>query len=249
MEEVKKGKKKNKVASLLLALALILTCGVAGTIAQYQKSLGGTATATVAKFDVDAQYKGTSISGQQIDLFKTILDTKNGTTEADVSGTNIAPGTMGYIPVDLSNNSEVTVNYQLYAKWSTDAANKYTIQYTKSDTTTDTQPIPLKFALYTGSSAPTASELTQLVTSNKFTDISSLNMPSSGNGIAGSYGQLGHTTDKKATVYLCWEWEFEDATKSEDRNLLDTAIGEAMKSSSTKLNPIVEVGVKFTQED
>ena len=63
MEEVKKGKKKNKVASLLLALALILTCGVAGTIAQYQKSFNGNAKATVAKFNVSS-----NVGSQTIDL-------------------------------------------------------------------------------------------------------------------------------------------------------------------------------------
>ena len=247
MEEVKKGKKKNKVASLLLALALILTCGVAGTIAQYQKSFGGTGTATIAKFDVDA----TNLKEDQtkgIDLFETVKDTKDGNDEKDVHDNMIAPGTQGSFRVDLTNKSEVNVKYQLYAKWS-ETSGKHSVSVDGVDTE---MPLTFKLVAINGTEEATiANELsTAMNDTTGWYTIDELNQPANEGKIPS--GDLAMETGKK-TVYLCWQWAYTtgdaDSTEYKARNKLDTAIGEAMKDSSTQLKPVVEVGVTFTQVD
>lgn len=249
VKEVKKTKKKNKVASLLLALALILTCGVAGTIAQYQKTLTGSSTATVAKFNVSA---GDLTNTQKFKLFETVVDTKDAKKDDEVADKKIAPGTEGYFKVTLTNDSEVDVDYQVYANWSTDSANKYKVSYTDSNKQQITdKEIPLEFALVTTTNTtPSYSELNAASWKN----ISELNLPTSTStpSAANSTGTLKKDGDADDTkdVFICWRWVFEGkdastAADNQERIDLDTAVGE----QADQLNPMVDVGVKFTQKD
>ena len=244
MEEVKKSKKKNKVASLLLALALILTCGVAGTIAQYQKSLGGNATATVAKFDV----KAGTLQSDIVDLFKNRQDTNaaNGADNAsgseNVSAQLIAPGTGGSVPVTLTNNSEVTVDYSVTAKLLSGGVYN---DVDSSHPTVNGQTIPLEFAL---SDAQTI----YAVQSNEWVKLKDLQTSGLGTKKSGTLKVNESTTTTSPGLKLYWRWAINDSGDA-TRNELDTAIGEAMADTANKsqkfTDPKVEISVQFTQKD
>ena len=219
MEEVKKSKKKNKVASLLLALALILTCGVAGTIAQYQKSLGGTSTATVAKFDVSAGDLNKENTAD-LKLFDSVKDTSsdavNGKEEdvAEVSTgkLKIAPGTTGCTKVTLTNNSDVTVELGLTGTITGDSVQVRSTTY----------KLPLKFGI-SDSDTTAPSQWNDLATA--------VTLPDSDKKLAKNSGDT--------VKYLWWIWDFSGDTTT------DTTLGE----HATELNPVVKLSVQFTQVD
>ena len=257
-KELKKNKKKNKVASLLLALALILTCGVAGTIAQYQKSLGGSSTATVAKFSVSASNLGDPDS-TTFNLFDNVSDTNSLQTdgvEGDVAkiggnGTDkdklkIAPGTQGYFETKLTNGSDVNVSYTL----DTDLVSG-TGELLKG--TLAGQKIPLEFAITT--TKPTTQAAFNALSWTKLGTT-----PSTTSGASASLVKKTGTLDMKGgttpstTAYICWRWPYKgsDAAVPEsdsDRIALDTAIGEAIGDNDTFKAPEAKVTVVFAQVD
>lgn len=115
-----------RVAALLLVLTLMTSCFVGGTFAKYTSSVTATDTVRVAKFDVSAFEEGTASGTATVDIFKTVWDNKDvtdytidGTDDSDVDNAAdgqapiIAPGTWGKFTFDLTNNSEVTVNYSI----------------------------------------------------------------------------------------------------------------------------------------
>ena len=220
MEEVKKTKKKNKVASLLLALALILTCGVAGTIAQYQRSLGGTGTAEIAKFSVNATNLSDSQSSK-ISLFDHVSDTASSQVdgqEKDVAqGTNgklkIAPGTQGYFETALTNNSDVTVTYDL----NVDLTSGTGVYSDTSNTDLNGKVIPLEFAY-------TDSEPTQ---QSDFTGLSWTKLTAGSTSLISKKDTLKmNNQDGEKNIYICWRWAFGTDGADDATNKLDTAIGE-----------------------
>ena len=237
MEEVKKGKKKNKVASLLLALALILTCGVAGTIAQYQKTIGGTSnTANVASFKVSA-------TGDQGDttfnVFKTIYDTDGKTTDGEVAPNKIAPGTSGVYPVTLTNDSEVTVSYSVKVeRVSGGTIGSYTKE-SDGSTVAGGGTIPLMFAL------SNAADINSVQPSDwvSLDDIITNSKTVTKSGTLDYKGKVsGKSTESDYKIY--WKWAYQGD------NDLDTAIGDSIaKGDGNFTNPVMKVGVTFTQED
>ena len=258
MEEVKKSKKKNKVASLLLALALILTCGVAGTIAQYQKSFNGNATATVAKFNVT---DNNSVQTNVANLFQTVIDTEAGVNsdyaESDVASGTIAPGTAGFVKLEVQNDSEVSIDYtftldKVYAsgKAAGEAGNGWEVNYTnKAGVKNTLGEIPLKFALYKGTedlaNVSTAKQGKEIAGITDWKDLSAL----SASDLKGSITVNDIKTGTKSkNVYLVWQWAFGADGVDDDTNRLDTAIGEDMAGTKT-INPQLKVTLKATQAD
>lgn len=130
--------KKNWImrsAYLALAVLLISTVAVSGTFARYTWSQEGiTDTARVALFQFKINETVIDNAGDTvvIDLFSTILDTKDDAAETDVDNdeTLIAPGVKGAFNLGFENLSEVTV------------AVAFDAVLTKSDAT-----IPLEFTL------------------------------------------------------------------------------------------------------
>lgn len=104
---MKKNTKKICVM-LLLAVVAIASYFVSGTYAKYTRALGGSDTATVAKFSVTA---GTLNKKQdaEIALFDTIKEEDTTSAEAHVKENLIAPGTGGQFEIALTNASEVDV--------------------------------------------------------------------------------------------------------------------------------------------
>ena len=257
-KKLKKNKNKNKVASLLLALALILTCGVAGTIAQYQKSFNGTATATVAKFNVT---DNNSVQTNVADLFKTVVDTKAGDSnsyaESDVKSGTIAPGTAGFVNLEVKNDSEVSIDYtfkleKLY-KSGTDAGeagNGWEVNYTNIAGTPNTLgEIPLKFALVKDKDLANLSVAQQgkaIADITDWKDLSALSADDLKGTITEKEAESTSTQTKN--VYLVWQWAFGTDGADDDTNRLDTAIGEDMAGAKT-INPQLKVTLTAKQAD
>lgn len=120
-------KKNNsmRVAIVVIALTLITSCFVGTTFAKYKSTVTGSATATVAKWDIKAGVVGgeASITGDDptvaFNLFSTIVDTYDDGENAygeptNVAAGKIAPGTKGEFTFSIKNSSEVT------AKWKVD---------------------------------------------------------------------------------------------------------------------------------
>lgn len=114
--------KENKIlkfTGFVMLIAIIAFALVSGTYAKYTSSASGSATATVAKWDIKAGKTGeeVSITGANptvsFNLFDTILDTETGEAETDVVANKIAPGTMGSFELSILNDSEVNAEYTI----------------------------------------------------------------------------------------------------------------------------------------
>ena len=278
MEEVKKTKKKNKVASLLLALALILTCGVAGTIAQYQKSLGGTSEAKIAKFSVDDNN-----TVKNIDLFNAsnLFDSDDESAakgDSDVAPGKIAPGTQGYTDITLTNNSEVNVKCELTAVLGNDTDNTTPTgqilataknSYVENSETYKGKYIPLQYAVEAATGSNNLSTINNTLslpvgvnwstadeTQNPFSGLSTALEKAIQNAnkqvnSGNETTNIGMNSTMKVRIY--WKWDIKDTGSTDARNELDTVIGEAMANSSDGdkvfRQPKLKVNAKFVQVD
>ena len=275
-KKIKKNKNKNKVASLLLALALILTCGVAGTIAQYQKSFGGQATATVAKFNVTQE--GIDVQNKKFDLFETVFDTDtaNGIDENDVESKMIAPGTQGYKDIKITNNSEVNVELVLTAAM-TDGTGKVLAGDSKVENSANhlDEYIPLQFAVKASKTAfadpksasdfPAAGEWSTISSAkdDPTKDLSKSIATAISAANTGS-NKIGQQSEMYVRVF--WQWAYntgdENGTTQQkqdytNRNELDTIIGEAVNLTKNKdadgekvfKSPVLDVKLVAKQAD
>lgn len=135
-------KKKHNVVGALgktaVALTLISTCLVGGTLAKYTSEVTGTGTAVTAKWS----FKAGSTDGAETFTTFTLGDTTDGVVAKD----RIAPGSSGTIPVfyDLTG-TEVKTQLKVYIK--VDDASKLPTNFkitqgavtkTKADFTNDT---------------------------------------------------------------------------------------------------------------
>lgn len=103
-----------RIAGIVLGASLLMTCVISGTLAKYTSSATGTAAATVAKWSVEVN--GTDIAKNDtvtFDLFNTINEADITTTEDNVAGDKIAPGTGGSFALKIDNGSEVDAKYTL----------------------------------------------------------------------------------------------------------------------------------------
>ena len=108
--------KKNKVmriASVLLVAVLLSTCAISSTFAKYTTEKTATATATVAKWDIDFDGDNNASKDFAFDLFATIVDTVDGNTDTEVATGKIAPGTKGSFNIVLKNDSEVDARFKV----------------------------------------------------------------------------------------------------------------------------------------
>lgn len=123
--------KDNKLVKTFLVLLLIVMIGlilVSGTYAKYTTSITGSDEAVVAKFKV-----GSNVTQGAFDLFGTAKEVDGTTTENDVVAGKIAPGTGGKFDIELTNDSDVRVNYTLKLE-ETNASN-IPIEYSFDGTT------------------------------------------------------------------------------------------------------------------
>ncbi len=101
-----------KLVALLAALCLMTSAFVGSTLAKYTTSGTGTATARVAKWDIDF---GTGDSAATSDLTSTFTFDLFEYTDTGVTTdeTVIAPGTTGSFAFSLNNKSEVKAAYDV----------------------------------------------------------------------------------------------------------------------------------------
>ena len=122
-----------------LALTLVSMTLMGGTVAKYTTTVSGSAEATVAKFAFDlngATQASDSAAINLKDLFKsTYGNGKEVKSKAD-SAPVVAPGTSGYVKLEVKNNGEVAITPQFVI------------------TETNTAGIPLEYAITKTSDSP-----------------------------------------------------------------------------------------------
>lgn len=109
---MKKRSNAARLGVLVLALTLITTCLVGGTLARYVTEVDGSAKAVVAKWAFDAKNSNQTIATQNfvIDLGATTNRSAYPTT--DIKEGVIAPGTTGSFDIVLDGTgSEVGIDY------------------------------------------------------------------------------------------------------------------------------------------
>ena len=105
--------KKNRmlrIASVLLVAVLLSTCAISGTFAKYTSTFNGSATATVAKWDVTVAEETQTFT---VDFSNTAKEIGGASADAEVKAGVIAPGTQGSFTIEVTNNSEVVVEYSV----------------------------------------------------------------------------------------------------------------------------------------
>lgn len=128
-----------RLGVVALALTLITTCLMGGTLAKYTAQVSGSASATVAKFAFDLNGATEQTANQTIsltDLFKNTYS--NGKVQGASGALVVAPGTSGSAKITLKNEGEVAIKPS------------FTI------TETNAGSIPLQYAVTTTAAAPTA---------------------------------------------------------------------------------------------
>ena len=207
-----------KLASILLMLCLITTCGVSGTFAKY--TTGGTATdsARVAKWGVNVTVTGD-------DAFKTTY----GTTVKS-SGTHkvVAPGTSGSLgSVTITGTPEVAVNVT------------YDVTLTLTGWTDGTNDYcPLVFTIggetYGLTGIKTSSKATPTHTYGTIAQLISA-VEGAIEGINNSYA-AGTNLSGKGNISASWEWAF-----SGNDDAKDTALGTALTPPTVEFSLTVSV--------
>lgn len=121
---------------ITVLVAVLSLTFVSSTFAKYTSTVSGSDSARVAKWAWE--FNGADLENTfEFDLFKSVIDTKDGAPETDISNVYgsatdqiIAPGTQGSFEISFVNKSEVTA--------------EYTVDYAvvKSDNT-----LPIKFSV------------------------------------------------------------------------------------------------------
>ena len=133
---MKSNEKKSKVIMIITGLFFVATCFLVGaTYAKYSSAASGNTSARVAKFNFALNGAGPGTSTQTLtinDLFKNSY--LSGKVTGASSAKVVAPGTSGYVEVQLSNTGEVAI----VPSWTITETNASNIplQYQISTTTT-----------------------------------------------------------------------------------------------------------------
>ena len=205
--------KKNRtmrVAVLMLALTLLTCCFVGSTFAKYTSTASGTASVTVANWEINVGPDGDTVDITGADsitfaLFNTINDTKDHNDEADVKDNMIAPGTEGSFTFKIENASDVNAQYKVdFFVYTMDGGNKVAATF----------PTNFVFTTKNGGATVTNDPVNSL-TDIEFTAIN-----------------MGGT----ASVQIDWAWAFETTDGDAD----DTADGIANKTIYVDATIVVE---------
>lgn len=181
--------KKNHAArlgALALALTLVSTCLMGGTLAKYTTTVTGTATATVAKWVFNANNAAADTKKfENINLGDTlnykVTDIKTGV---------IAPGTEGKFDIELNGTgSKVGIDY--------------TIEITKAAITMQNKELPSNLVFST-------KEIKEGNTGNSLDKLSS----ESGSLLSGPIDYKDSKMEKTITIY--WKWPYATSTEGAD---------------------------------
>ena len=224
-----------RVASAMAVVTLLSTSLISGTLAKYTSSAEGSDTARVANWTIKAgtgsdlaAISDANTNSFTFDLFNTaVKDTKTpGGSETDVKAstadeTIIAPGTWGYVDLNLKNESEVTATYTIKVK-------------------PENAGVPLQYAIEKVTSTTEAATVPTSITSGATAvgwtaDGAELDITSTGNTLAVENGS--------AIYRVYWKWDFEDSQNA-SRDVDDTTLGIAGTAT-----PKVTATVTATQVD
>ena len=181
--------KKNHAArlgALALALTLVSTCLMGGTLAKYTTTVTGTSTATVAKWVFNANNAAADTKKfENINLGDTlnykVTDIKTGV---------IAPGTEGKFDIELNGTgSKVGIDY--------------TIEITKAAITMQNKELPSNLVFST-------KEIKEGNTGNSLDKLSS----ESGSLLSGTIDYKDSKMEKTITIY--WKWPYATSTEGAD---------------------------------
>lgn len=126
-----------RLGALALALTLVSTCLMGGTLAKYVTKVTGTATATVAKWSFTANGANEEITSLSLTPNK----------YGNVTDDHIAPGTSGNFKIDAKNDSDVDATYSITFTAKNVPSNlKF---YQSTDGSTKGKPIVLENTKYT----------------------------------------------------------------------------------------------------
>lgn len=128
-------KAAGRLGVLALALTLISTCLMGGTLAKYTADVTGDATATVAKFAFDLNGATEQTGSQKIDLSALFSKAYNN-DKVSASSAVVAPGTSGKVAIKLENKGEVAIK----PTFTIAETNNGNIPLQYAITTTDTEP-------------------------------------------------------------------------------------------------------------
>jgi hypothetical protein len=215
-----------KLASILLMLCLITTCGVSGTFAKY--TTGGTATdsARVAKW-------GVTVNVASDQAFKTEYKNSSNETivQSSTAGKVIAPGTSGALAIiTLGGTPEVAVNVTYDVS--------LTLEGWKIDANTEYCPIVFTIGgeTYGLTGIKTSSKDTPTPT-HTYGTIAQLISAVEGaiEGINNSYA-AGTNLSGKGNISASWEWAF-----SGNDDAKDTALGTALTPPTVEFSLTVSV--------
>ena len=104
-----------KAAGLMMAVMMLATCVISGTMAKYTSSQSDvSAKASVAKWSIQDASTNELGSLELDELTFNIYDTDGATpfTEENVSSGKIAPGTWGYTTIELLNKGDVDADIE-----------------------------------------------------------------------------------------------------------------------------------------
>lgn len=124
----------SRLGVLAVALTLVTTCLVGGTMAKYTTTAAGTGTGTVAKFKVDITAAGKAVDGTIDNLFTVVGNTDN------VKDNKLAPGTNGHFDLVVTNDSEVKVEVSAVTITKTDNSAAVPMKFVVTDTDVNTLP-------------------------------------------------------------------------------------------------------------
>lgn len=166
----------SRLGVLAVALTLVTTCLVGGTMAKYTTTAAGTGSGTVAKFDVDIKVNNVDdLAEAEIkDLFE-VLNNNN------VNGNKLAPGTHGYFDLAVTNNSEVKVE----------------VSEVKIEAVSTNASVPMQFAV-------TESAVTDKPADKSFQDITNFSADVKQQFGSDAIDWTANSNTKKVRIW--WQW-------------------------------------------
>ena len=200
MKKFMKNKKLLTILAMVLMVSLVVGMG-AMTYAKYVSNYdGGSGTATAAKwgFVVTANTDnlfGTQYKSDDSDTYATVTETGDVVVKAEATGNIVAPGTMGYLSIQVSGMAEVLAQLNV----SIDLTENIT------DGATTNAYEPIEWTLVAADTAPAAGA-TWVKDPETITTTATINPGETANG----------------NYRLYWRWAF---TTSADNDKKDTVIG------------------------
>ena len=169
----------SRLGVLAVALTLVTTCLVGGTMAKYTTTAAGTSKTTVANFNVKFKAGNTeleSTSSKELNLFAL---NRNDIDKNVVKDNKLAPGINGWFDIVVTNNSDVMIK-----------VSDFTVTAGENNA-----PIPVKYNVSKGTTQTTAP--------------SDFNVESAalGDAIKGNFDTIGWDSGNNAkTVRVWWSW-------------------------------------------